>query len=393
MKPSDSNNSSRINRSVAALPPSGIRRFFDLVEAMPEALSLSIGEPDFTTPWKICETAIYSLERGHTHYTPNRGIRSLRVAIADYLQRRFNLSYDPDEEILITVGGSEAIDLAMRVLVNPDDGVIIPEPCFVAYNPCAILAGAEVTNITTKAEDDFRLRPTQIKDAPKNAKVLLFGYPNNPTGAIMGRLHLEPIAAIAQEKDWFVVSDEIYAELTYGGERHVSIAGLPGMKERTLLVSGFSKAFAMTGWRLGYACGPADVINQMVKLHSYVLMCSPTTAQEAAVEAMQSGEEDVARMIEQYDQRRRVILNRLRKMGLDCFEPKGAFYVFPGITATGLTSEEFCRQLLAEEKVAVVPGTAFGAPGEGFVRMSYATSLEKIEEAMARLSRFVERRR
>jgi len=280
----------------------------------------------------------------------------------------------------------------MRVLVNPGDGVIIPEPCFVAYNPCAALAGAEVTNITTKAEDDFRLLPNQLKGAPTNAKVLLYGYPNNPTGAIMSRRDLEPIAALVKEKDWFVVSDEIYAELTYGGDRHVSIAGLEGMKNRTLLVSGFSKAFAMTGWRLGYACGPSDIINELVKLHSYVLMCSPTTAQEAAVEAMQSGEEDVARMVEQYDQRRRVILNRLRKTGLSCFEPRGAFYVFPCISGTGLTSEEFCRRLLEEEKVAVVPGTAFGLSGEGFVRMSYATSLEKIEEAMERISRFVERR-
>lgn len=372
------------------LAPSGIRRFFDLVEAMPEAISLGIGEPDFTTPWRVCEAGIFSLERGHTHYTPNRGLRTLRVAISDYLGRRFGLEYDPDEEILVTVGGSEAIDIAMRALVNSGEGVIVPEPCFVSYVPCALLAGARDIRITTRAEDDFRLLPDQVKEAAKEAKILLFGYPNNPTGAVMSREDLLPIAEIAREHNLIVISDEIYAELTYDGP-HFSIAGLEGMKERTLLVSGFSKAFAMTGWRLGYVCGPADIIGAMTKVHTYAVMCSPTTAQEAAIEAMNKSEDEVRLMAEQYNQRRRVVISRLRRMGLDCFEPKGAFYAFPGIRSTGLDSESFCRLLLEEEKVAMVPGTAFGACGEGFVRISYATSIEKIEEALERTARFVAR--
>ena len=380
----------RINKLVRDLPPSGIRRFFDLVEAMPEALSLGIGEPDFITPWRICETGIFSLERGHTQYTPNRGIRALRVAIAKYLQRRFGLNYDPDEEILITVGGSEAIDLALRVLVTPGEAVLVPEPCFVSYAPCAQLAGAQAITVTTKAEDDFRLLPEQIAGAPSHTKALLFGYPNNPTGAVMGRDDLQKIADVATERDWIVISDEIYSELTYDGE-HTSIAALPGMHDRTVLVSGFSKAFAMTGWRLGYACGPADILNAMTKLHAYAIMCSPTTAQEAAVEAMEKAQDDVNYMVGQYNQRRRVVLSRLRAMGLSCFEPKGAFYAFPGIQSTGLTSEDFCQRLLAEEKVAMVPGNAFGACGEGFVRISYATAMDKIEEALARTARFVSR--
>lgn len=382
----DSTCNSRINARVRSLPPSGIRRFFDLVEAMPDAISLGIGEPDFTTPWRICETGIFSLERGHTHYTPNRGIRALRVAIADYLQRRFSLSYDPDTEVLVTVGGSEAIDLAMRVLVAPGDRVIVPEPCFVSYAPCAVLTGAEAVTVATVAEDEFRLTPGRLEGIDGN--VLLFGYPNNPTGAVMDREDLQAIADLAIRKDWIVISDEIYAELTYNG-RHVSIAGLQGMKERTVLVSGFSKAFAMTGWRLGYACGPVDIIEAMTKVHSYGVMCSPTTAQEAAVEAMLHGEEDAERMVSQYDQRRRVVLSRLRAMGLSCFEPRGAFYAFPSVASTGLDSETFCRRLLEEEQVAMVPGTAFGACGEGFVRISYATAMDKIEEAMARTARFV----
>lgn len=389
-KPAHQPGPCRISDRVQALAPSGIRRFFDLVEAMPEAISLGIGEPDFVTPWRISEAGIFSLERGHTHYTPNRGIRALRVAIAGYLQRRFGLSYDPDEEILVTVGGSEAIDIALRVLVNPGDEVIVPEPCFVAYAPCAAMAGGRPVPIITRAEDEFRLLPEQIEQTSERAKVILFGYPSNPTGAVMGRQDLSAIAEVIAERNLVAISDEIYAELTYNGP-HVSIAALPGMKERTLLVSGFSKAFAMTGWRLGYACGPADLIGAMTKVHTYTLMCSPTTAQEAALEAMTKADEDVRLMVEQYNQRRRVVLARLHAMGLECFEPKGAFYTFPSIRSTGLDSEAFCRLLLEEEKVAMVPGTAFGASGEGFVRISYATSLDKIEEAMKRTARFASR--
>lgn len=382
--------SSRINKTVRELAPSGIRQFFNLVEKMPEAISLSIGEPDFTTPWRICEAGIFSLERGHTHYTPNQGIRPLRVAIANYLRRRFGLDYDPDNEILVTVGGSEAIDLALRVLLDSGSRVVIPEPCFVAYAPCTILAGGKVIPLATSAEDDFRLLPEPLMQASECGDVVLFGYPNNPTGAVMSRDDLAPIAKVAIEKDLFVISDEIYAELTYAGT-HTSIASLPGMKARTLLVSGFSKAFAMTGWRLGYVCGPAEIIAELIKVHAYTLMCSPTTVQEAAVEALQNGEADVRYMVDQYNQRRRVTLARLKKLGLDCFEPKGAFYAFPCIRSTGLDSETFCRLLLEEEKVAVVPGNAFGASGEGFVRISYATALDKIEEALARTAGFIER--
>jgi aminotransferase len=383
---SPSTRHSRINTLVQSLPPSGIRRFFDLVEAMPGAISLGIGEPDFKTPWRACEAGIFSLERGHTHYTPNRGLRALRVAISDYLQRRFSLQYDPDTEVLVTVGGSEAIDLVMRVLVTPGDRVIVPEPCFVSYAPCAILTGATAVTVATTAAENFRLTPERLSGI--DGSVLLFGYPNNPTGAVMDQSDLEAVAEIATQKDWTVISDEIYAELTYGGQ-HVSIAGLDDMKHRTVLVSGFSKALAMTGWRLGYACGPTDIIEAMTKVHSYALMCSPTTAQEAVVEALTYGEEDIKYMVGEYNQRRRVVLSRLRAMGLDCFEPKGAFYAFPSIQSTGLDSETFCRMLLEQEQVAMVPGTAFGTCGEGFVRISYATALDKIEEAMTRTARFV----
>ncbi len=382
----------KISRRVQELAPSGIRRFFDLVESMPEVISLGIGEPDFVTPWGICEAGIFSLERGHTQYTPNLGLRALRVAISEYLQQRFGLKYDPDKEILVTVGGSEAIDIGLRALLNPGEEVIIPEPCFVAYSPCTSLAGGQPIRVVTQAEDDFRLLSEQIKKPAKKAKVLLYGYPNNPTGAVMGREDLEPIAEVALQSDLIVISDEIYAELTYDGT-HASIAAFEGMKERTLLVSGFSKAFAMTGWRLGYACGPADIISAMQKVHTYTIMCTPTTAQEAAIEGLKTGSEDVRRMVEQYDQRRRVVHSRLRKMGLDCFEPKGAFYAFPCIRSTGLNSETFCQRLLEEEKVAMVPGTAFGASGEGFVRISYAASLENIEEALERTARFVRHHR
>jgi aminotransferase len=392
--PSNNRSSCRITERVRTLAPSGIRRFFDLVEAMPEAISLGIGEPDFTTPWRVSEAGIFSLERGHTHYTPNRGIGALRNAIAQYLQRRFGMEYDPKEEILVTVGGSEAIDLALRVLIEAGDGVVVPEPCFVSYCACATLARGTPITIATHAEDEFRLLDTQVAQAVREgngrARALLFGYPNNPTGAVMHREDLLPVAQVAKIHDLIVISDEIYAELNYGAP-HASIAGLEGMKERTILVSGFSKAFAMTGWRLGYVCGPADLIDAMTKIHSYTAMCCPTTAQEAAIEAMTKADEDVAHMAEQYNQRRRVVLARLKQMGLKCFEPRGAFYAFPSIQNTGLDSETFCRLLLEQEKVAMVPGNAFGACGEGFVRISYATAMDKIEEALERTASFVSR--
>jgi aminotransferase len=380
---------SRVARKVEELPPSGIRRFFELVEKMPEVISLGIGEPDFVTPWRVREAGIYSLERGHTHYTPNRGIRELLRELSLYLERRFGVSYDPDAELMITVGGSEAIDVALRSVLEPGDGVLIPQPCFVAYLPCAVLAGGRAIVVATSVQHDFQV---QVEDLAKacddGARVLLISYPNNPTGGIMPREGMEALMRFAAERDLLVISDEVYAELTYDGE-HASAASVPGGRERTILVGGFSKAWAMTGWRLGFAAGPADILGAMVKVHSYAVMCSPTTAQEAAVEALRACDEDVAQMHREYNQRRRVIVNRLNAMGLSCFEPKGAFYAFPCIGSTGLTSEEFAQRLLQEEQVAVVPGTAFGECGEGFVRCSYATSMPLIEEAMARMASFV----
>ena len=380
---------SRVARKVEELPPSGIRRFFELVEKMPEVISLGIGEPDFVTPWRVREAGIYSLERGHTHYTPNRGIRELLRELSLYLERRFGVSYDPDAELMITVGGSEAIDVALRSVLEPGDGVLIPQPCFVAYLPCAVLTGGRAIVVATSVRHDFQ---AQVEDLAKacddGARVLLISYPNNPTGGIMPREGMEALMRFAAESDLLVISDEVYAELTYDGE-HASAASVPGGRERTILVGGFSKAWAMTGWRLGFAAGPADILGAMVKVHSYAVMCSPTTAQEAAVEALRACDEDVAQMHREYNQRRRVIVNRLNAMGLSCFEPKGAFYAFPCIGSTGLTSEEFAQRLLQEEQVAVVPGTAFGECGEGFVRCSYATSMPLIEEAMARMASFV----
>jgi len=381
----------RIAQRVEALPPSGIRRFFELVEKMPEAISLGIGEPDFVTPWRVREAGIYSLERGHTHYTPNRGIRPLLEELAHYLERRFGVSYDPASELMITVGGSEAIDIALRAVLEPGDGVLIPQPCFVSYLPCAILAGGQAIPVCTSVENQFQVQVEELARAcDKGARVLLISYPSNPTGAIMPRKGMEALVRFAEERDLLVMSDEIYAELTYDGG-HVSAASVPGGRERTILVGGFSKAWAMTGWRLGFAAGPAEIVSAMVKVHSYALMCSPTTAQEAAIEALRGCDDDVAQMRREYNQRRRVVVNRLNAMGLTCFEPKGAFYAFPSIGNTGLTSEEFAQRLLEEEKVAVVPGTAFGECGEGFVRCSYATSMPLIEEAMARMARFVAR--
>jgi aminotransferase len=380
---------SRIARRVERLPPSGIRRFFDLVEQMPEAISLGIGEPDFVTPWRIREAAVYSLERGHTHYTPNRGTQELREQLAEYLARRFGVEYDPAQELLVTVGASEGIDLAMRSVLEPGDGVLIPQPCFVAYGPCAELAGGRAIPVATSVENGFRVQVEQLAEADDGgARALLMGYPSNPTGAILPKAEMEAVVRFAEERDLLIVSDEIYAELTYDGP-HVSAAAMPGGKARTIVLGGFSKAWAMTGWRLGFAAGPAEIIEAMTKVHSYTVMCPPTMAQEAAVEGLRECDEDVAQMRREYNQRRRVVVNRLNAMGLECFEPKGAFYAFPSITATGMTSEEFAERLLREEQVAVVPGTAFGACGEGFVRCSYATSMQLLEEALARIAGFV----
>lgn len=382
---------SRISRRVQELPPSGIRRFFELVESMPDAISLGIGEPDFVTPWRVREAGIFSLERGHTHYTPTRGVKPLLDELARYLERRFGVSYDPDEELLVTVGGSEAIDIALRAVVERGDGVLIPQPCFVSYAPCTALTGGRILPVPTSVEHEFQAQPDRLEEAyDERTTVLLISYPTNPTGAVMPRAGMEALVSYAAERDLLVISDEVYAELTYNGE-HVSAAAVPGGRERTILVGGFSKAWAMTGWRLGFAAGPAEIIAAMTKVHSYAVMCSPTTAQEAAVEALRGCDDEVANMRREYNQRRRVIVNRLNAMGLTCFEPRGAFYAFPSVAPTGMTSEEFAERLLREEKVAVVPGNAFGACGEGFVRCSYATSMPLIEQAMARMAAFVAR--
>ncbi len=358
---------------------------------MPDAISLGIGEPDFVTPWRVREAGIYSLERGHTHYTPSRGMRPLLQELALYLERRFGLRYDPERELLVTVGGSEAIDIALRAVLEPGDGVLIPQPCFVSYVPCAALGGGRALPVSTSVEHNFQVQVDNLAEAcDETTRVLLISYPSNPTGAVMPRAGMEALVEFAAARDLLVISDEIYAELTYNGP-HSSAAAAPGARERTILVGGFSKAWAMTGWRLGFAAGPADIIEAMVKVHSYAVMCSPTTAQEAAIEALRACDEDVDHMRREYNQRRRVIVNRLNAMGLDCFEPKGAFYAFPAISATGLTSEQFAERLLEEEEVAVVPGTAFGPGGEGFVRCSYATSMSLIEEAMSRMASFMSR--
>ena len=374
-----------------SLKPSGIRKFFDIVSEMPDAISLGVGEPDFDTPWHIREEGIYSLERGKTFYTSNSGLMELRQEICNYLKRRIGVEYQPAGDVIITVGGSEAIDIAMRAMINPGDEVLIPLPSYVSYEPCCILAGGVPVTIELQEKDEFRLKPEQLRAAiTDRTKILVLPFPNNPTGGIMEKADLEAIADIIIEKDLFVLSDEIYAELTYG-EDHVSIASLPGMKERTIVINGFSKAYAMTGWRLGYAAGPKEIISQMTKIHQYCIMCAPTTSQYAAVEALKNGDEDVARMRESYDGRRRYLLHAMEEMNLKCFEPKGAFYIFPNISRFGLTSEEFATQLLMEEKLAVVPGTAFGDCGEGFIRISYAYSLDNLKEAMGRIQRFVKK--
>ena len=378
---------------VTAIPPSGIRKFFDLVSEMKDAISLGVGEPDFDTPWHIREEGIYSLERGRTFYTSNAGLKELKEEIARYMQRKLSLTYDSNTEIIVTVGGSEAIDMALRAMLNPGEEVLIPQPSYVSYEPCTILAGGTPVILELKEEHDFRLTARQVEEAVTDrTKILVLPFPNNPTGAILEREDLEAIAKVVIEKDIFVISDEIYSELSYKGE-HVSIACIPGMQERTIVINGFSKAYAMTGWRLGYACGPAGIIKQMLKIHQYAIMCAPTTSQYAAVEALRNGDEDVARMREAYDQRRRYLMHVFKEIGLSCFEPFGAFYVFPSIREFGMTSEDFASRFLAEEKVAVVPGTAFGACGEGFLRISYAYSLEDLKRAIERLARFVEKLR
>ncbi len=365
-----------LSDTIVTIKPSGIRKFFDIVSEMEDAISLGVGEPDFDTPWHIRDEGIYSLEKGRTFYTSNAGLKQLREEIAHYLRRRYQVSYDPLHEIMITVGGSEAIDIALRAMVNPGDEVLIPQPSYVSYEPCAVLAGAKPVIIPLKAENEFRLTAQELLDAiTEKTKILILPYPNNPTGAIMEREDLEAIAKIVEEKDLFVISDEIYSELTYKGNP-VSITQIPGMRERTVLINGFSKAYAMTGWRLGYACGPEVILKQMLKIHQFAIMCAPTTSQYAAVEALKNGDDDVAEMREQYNQRRRYLLHAFAEMGLPCFEPYGAFYVFPCIREFGMTSDEFATRFLQEEKVAVVPGTAFGDSGEGYIRISYAYSLE-----------------
>ena len=381
-----------IAEKARVIRPSGIRKFFDIVSEMDDVVSLGVGEPDFDTPWAVRDEGIYTLERGKTFYTSNAGLKELREEICKYLKRRFELEYDPIHETL--VGGSEAIDLAFRAMLNPGDEVLIPEPCYVSYVPCAELADGVPVIINLKEENQFRLTKQELLDAiTDKTKILVLPFPNNPTGAVMERKDLEEIAQVVREKDIFVVSDEIYAELTFTGENHVSIASLPGMKERTILISGFSKSHAMTGWRLGYCCGPAEIIHEMTKIHQFAIMCAPTNSQYAAVTALRDCDGEVAKMREAYNQRRRYLMHAFKEMGLPCFEPFGAFYVFPCIKEFGMTSEEFASRLLEEERVAVVPGDAFGACGEGYVRISYAYSLEALKRALDRLGDFVGRLR
>ncbi|MDR3593529.1 aminotransferase class I/II-fold pyridoxal phosphate-dependent enzyme [Clostridium sp.] len=378
-----------ILENVKNMPPSGIRRFFDIVNEMDDVISLGVGEPDFVTPWNVREAGIYSLEQGHTHYSSNAGFIELRTEIAKYLHRRFNLSYNPVDEILVTVGGSEGIDIALRALVGPGDEVIVPEPSFVAYKGCTAFTGATAKVLNLKAEDEFKLTPEALEAAiTSKTKVVIIPFPNNPTGAIMTKDELAGIVEVLKDKNIIAISDEIYSELCYG-EKHVSIASFPEMKEKTLVINGFSKSYAMTGWRLGYICGHPILIEAMKKIHQYALMCSPTTAQYGAIEALKSGDESVEEMCKEYNRRRRVLVEGFRKMGLDCFEPLGAFYIFPSIKSTGISSEEFCEQLLINEKVLVVPGNAFGDCGEGFIRVCYASSLDDIVEALKRIERFV----
>lgn len=382
-----------LSETIVGIKPSGIRKFFDIVSEMKDAISLGVGEPDFETPWHIRDEGIKSLEKGKTFYTSNSGLVELRQEICNYLKRRYDISYRAREEVLITVGGSEAIDIALRAMVDPGDEVLIPQPSYVSYEPCAILAGAKPVIIELKHENQFRLTAEELEAAiTDKTKILILPFPNNPTGAIMERADLEAIAEVVERHDLFVISDEIYSELCYT-EKHVSIVNVPGMWESTILINGFSKSYAMTGWRLGYACGPEQIITQMTKIHQFCIMCAPTTSQYAAVDALKNGDEDVANMRESYDQRRRFLVHAFKQMGLECFEPFGAFYIFPCIKEFGMTSDEFATRFLQEEKVAVVPGTAFGECGEGFIRISYAYSMERLKEAIGRLEHFVERLR
>ena len=382
-----------LSDKVVEIQPSGIRKFFDIVSEMKDAISLGVGEPDFDTPWHIRDEGIYTLERGKTFYTSNAGLMELRQEICNYLKRRVNVTYDSKSEVLITVGGSEGIDLAFRAMIIPGDEVLIPQPSYVSYLPCAVLADAKPVVINLKAENQFRLTKEELLEhiTPKT-KILVLPFPNNPTGAIMEKKDLEEIAQVVIDNDLYVLSDEIYSELSYK-EDHVSIASLPGMKERTILINGFSKAYAMTGWRLGYACAPKVIMEQMVKIHQFAIMCAPTNSQYAAVDALKNGDEDVRTMREAYDQRRRYLMHRFKEMGLECFEPYGAFYVFPCIKEFGMTSEEFATRLLNDQKVAVVPGTAFGECGEGFLRISYAYSLDNLKEALGRMEIFINKLR
>lgn len=378
-----------ILQKVREMPPSGIRKYFDLVNDMEDVISLGVGEPDFITPWHVREAGIYSLEEGSTHYTSNSGMPELREAISEYLERRFKLKYDAEEEILVTVGGSEGIDLALRALVGPGDEVIIPEPSFVAYQGCTAFTGATPVVIDLKAENEFKLTKEELEEAiTDKTKVLIMPFPNNPTGATMNKQELSEIVEVLKDKDIIVISDEIYAELSYEA-KHVSIASFPEMRDKTIVINGFSKSHAMTGWRLGYACGNSVIIDAMKKIHQYAIMCCPTTSQYAAIEALNSGDEAVKEMMDAYNQRRRVLLDGFKKIGLECFEPQGAFYLFPSIKSTGMTSDEFCEKLLKEEEVLVIPGTAFGKSGEGFIRCSYASSMENILESIKRIDNFI----
>ena len=379
-----------LSKTIVNIQPSGIRKFFDIVSEMDDAISLGVGEPDFDTPWRVRDEAIYSLEQGRTFYTSNSGLKELKEEISSYLMRKYDLTYHPANEIFVTVGGSEAIDLAFRAMLDPGDEVLIPQPSYVSYEPCAILANGTPVIIDLKEENEFRLTAQELEDAiTEKTKILVLPFPNNPTGAVMERKDLEAIAEVIIKHDIFVMTDEIYSELSYGEEPHVSIASLPGMKERTVYINGFSKAFAMTGWRLGYVCAPHEIIAQMLKIHQFAIMCAPTTSQYAAVEALRSCDDEVAAMKEEYNGRRRYLMARFKEMGLQCFEPYGAFYVFPSIKEFGMTSDEFATKLLESKKVAVVPGTAFGASGEGFIRISYAYSLDQLKLALDRMEEFI----
>lgn len=378
-----------LSKTIKTIEPSGIRKFFDIVSEMEDAISLGVGEPDFDTPWHIRDEGIYSLEKGRTFYTSNAGLKELKIEISKYLDRKYGMKYNYNNEIMVTVGGSEGIDMALRAMLDPGDEVIIPQPSYVSYEPCTVLAGGKPVIVELKEENEFRLTAEELEEAitPKS-KILIMPFPNNPTGAVMELNDIEAIARVVKEHDLYVITDEIYSELTYL-EKHVSIASLPGMKERCVLINGFSKAYAMTGWRLGYACAPKEILSQMLKIHQFAIMCAPTTSQYAAVEAMKNGDADVVQMRDQYNERRRYLLHRLKNMGLKCFEPFGAFYIFPSIKEFGMTSDEFATELLNSKKVAVVPGTAFGKSGEGFVRISYAYSIDDLKTALGRIEEFV----